>query len=134
MTLLNHYVIALASTSITTFLLGIFVYFRDKKRKINWRFALYSISIAVWSGGEAIAATISDKNTALLLWRLNHIGVIFIGILFLHFVFVLLDIREKKRRVILYIGYIFSFIFLISDFSNLLISEVLPQFSFKSLI
>jgi len=96
MSSLNQYVIALSVTSATIFILSAFVYLKGRNKKINQTFALYSLSTAIWSGCEAYAISTTSQANALLWWRINHIGVIFIPVFFVHFVFSLLGFNEQK--------------------------------------
>lgn len=130
MNLLPHYITSLLLTSIIFFSMGTFVLWKNTKRLVNITFFLHFISVAIWSFFEALSIYVPDHNTALLLWRINHVGVIFIPIFFLHFVFSLLNIKETKRKV-LFIAYILGFIFLILDATNLLIADAVPKFSFR---
>lgn len=130
---LNQYVIALSLTSGTIFILSAFVYLKGINKKINQTFALYSLSTAIWSGCEAYAISTTNQANALLWWRINHIGVIFIPVFFVHFVFSLLGLNERKRRFIKII-YSIAFMTLAFDLTPLLIQEVVPKFSFNYFI
>lgn len=115
------------------FALSIFVYLRGPKAKVNWTFALYSLSIAIWSGCETYAIIAPTKELGLFWWRINHAGVIFIPVFFFHFVVSLLQ-EEKKYKKVLLIYYVLGFIFLFLDATPLLIADVTPKFSFKNMV
>lgn len=133
MNLLPHYVIALLLTSVTFATMGIFVLLKNSRSLVNRTFFLHFISIATWSLFEGLGIVVPDKDLALLLWRVNHIGVIFIPIFLIHFIFSLLDINRGKRKV-LFIIYSIGLIFLILDSTDLFISDVTPKFSFRYFI
>ncbi|NQT45845.1 MAG: hypothetical protein HQ593_00005, partial [Candidatus Omnitrophica bacterium] len=133
MNTLTQYVVALTLTAISTGAIAIFVYFRDKGKKLNQRFTLYFLSIAWWSIGEAFAISAPTNAKGLLLWRINQIGVIFIPIFFVHFVFTLLEIKGKKYKLIP-ISYFIGGIFLVLDSTSLFVLEVVPKFSFNYFI
>ena len=98
--ILGQYFFALLITGIINFGLGLFVISKGFNRRINQIFALYSLSLAVWSILEAWGITRTDESTALLLWRINHIGVIFIPIFLTHFTFLFLNIKDRRRKFI----------------------------------
>ncbi len=131
--MLIHYFIALIVAGIVHLSLAIFVLFKGIKRRINQTYALYSASIAIWAIFEAFGITAYDRNTALFLWRINHMGVIFISIGFVHFVYCVTNITGWKRKLIP-ISYIIAFIFAITNCTKLLILEVVPKFSFRYFI
>ena len=131
--LLNQYVIALSTTGVINAGLGIFVILKGFDKKLNRLLALYSLSLFLWSVFEAFGITRHNESLALLLWRLNHVGVIFIPIFLTHFVFLLLEVKGKKKRLIP-ISYVVGFIFLILDATPLLILEVVPKFPFNYFI
>lgn len=133
MEILTHYFIALLVTGVTHLLLAAFVLFKGIKNRINQTYALYSASISIWAIFEAFGITASDRTIALFLWRLNHVGVIFITIGFVHFVFSVSSISGKKKKLIP-ISYAIAFIFVILNCTDLLISEVVPKFSFRYFI
>lgn len=131
MNILTHYVIALLTTAATLFSLGIFVYLKNRKGKVNRAFTIFVLSAAIWSFGESGLIVARDKMSAIFLARLLHSGVIFIPACFLHFIFELVNIKGKKQ-IILKAAYIFSFVFLIfNNFTKLLLPSVTPKFSFN---
>lgn len=130
---LTQYFIALLATGIINGSLGIFVILKGFNKRLNQLLALYSLSLFLWSVFEALGITRDNESLALLLWRINHIGVIFIPIFLVHFVFLLLDIKGRKKKLIP-ISYAVACIFLILDATPLLILEVVPKFSFRYFI
>lgn len=131
--ILTQYFIALLTTGIINFSLGILVISKGFKKRLNQIFALYSFSLFLWSVFEALGITSYNESLALLLWRINHIGVIFIPVFLTHFIFLLLDIQGNKRKLIP-ISYAIACFFLILDATPLLILEVVPKFSFRYFI
>src|SRR3989338_8886447 len=95
--MLYHYVIALTVTCLVHLGLAVVVYSRGQKHLTNITYASYSAAISWWSGIEALSITSQDPSAALFLWRLNHIGVIFIPIFFVHFVISLLEPEKRSR-------------------------------------
>lgn len=132
--MLKQYFYALLATAVTHALLSTFVYLKGRRRLTNCAYAGYSAAIALWSAGEAFAITATDRTHALWLWRLNHIGVIFIPIFFVHFVTSLLTPDEKQRKISIGISYAIGFFFLVLDLAGILIAEVQPKFHFRYFI
>lgn len=129
-----QYVISLSFTAATTFLLAIFVYLRNSKRLLNKLFAFYSISITCWCVGQIFLTIASNysKTDALLWGRLLHIGVVFIPTTFVHFAFVILDLKPNKK--LLSLSYLLSFAFLLSIPSKYFIPDAIPKLSFRFFI
>lgn len=131
--LLRQSVIALSTTSIAIAILAAFIYLKGRKKTVYWTFALYSLSTALWSGGEAYSISTTSKELGLLWWRINHIGVIFIPVFFVHFVYSLLELNNRRRNIVKAV-YIFALIFSILDATKLLILEVVPKPPFNYFI
>lgn len=87
--------------------------FSIAKQRIHYVWSIFCVSVSVWGLGCYKIATTSDVYIADFWWRVTHIGVIFIPVLFMHFVYEFLEIKKKRLLSILYVC---SFIFLISDF------------------
>ncbi len=130
MTPLQH-LIALLSTSVATFLIGLFVYFRGKKKKVNQIFLFYSSSIAIWGLGQAIHSIVPTVKISLWWARFSHIGVVFIPTLFLHFVFEFLNIPKERKRILV-LPYVVSVLFVFFNlFTKFYITDPVPKFSLK---
>ncbi|MFH0925799.1 MAG: ATP-binding protein [bacterium] len=128
MTILNHYVIALSSSSISFFLLALIVYLNNpKKKKINVIFSFYSLSIGVWSMGQAFCVSASSEASALFWARFFHAGVIFISTTFIHFTYTLLGFTGKRHKKVLFTLYTLSLVFLVLDMTPLYIPSVVAK-------
>ena len=131
--LLLNYIVALGTTSFILTAIAVFVYLYNPHQKVNLTFALYSLAIAMWSGCEAYSIAAPTRALGLLWWRINHFGVIFIPVFFVHFTMSLLEIEKKNRKVI--IGfYLFSTLVALLDATPLLIADVVPKFSFRNMV
>jgi len=91
-----NFIVALWITAITTILLGIFVLVKNRQNVVNKIFAFYSFSISWWSFSEIWGIACDNKTTALIWTRIEQVGVFYIPTLFVHFVFVLVKIKDKK--------------------------------------
>jgi len=117
MTLLQHHVLALSLTTLTTFGLGLLVFLADPKRRLNQIFGLYSLAITGWAVGEIFTCTASAQSIASM-WA-YYVGwpsVISIAPTFLHSVFLSIGEKDEATRVALRVSYVLSFIFLALHF------------------
>lgn len=131
MNMLNQYVVALTFTSISIFILGSFILLQSRwRQKLYSTFAFYCFATAFWTFCHARLIISSDPAKAIIWARVLHIGVIFIAVFFLHFVFVFVGIRKKGW--ILRLAYINGIIFLLLDFfTNLFVANAIPKLSFR---
>jgi len=114
---MNAFGISGLLTGIISSILAIFTYFKGKTHRSNRMFAIACLAVASWGFGGFFISTAKDEPTALLYWRLTHIGVILIPVFFLHFVYLFLEIQNRLRLTLIYLIGAF---FLIADLSDLL--------------
>lgn len=127
---MNNYIISSLATSFTTLALALFVFLKNKKRPLNRTFALYTVSIGVWSYGFYRMITASNIEQGLFWSRALHIGALFIPTLFLHFVLIMIE-RAKKQKKIIIATYIISFIFLLLCPTKFFVSTPVPKDVFR---
>ncbi|MFA5287551.1 MAG: histidine kinase N-terminal 7TM domain-containing protein, partial [Candidatus Omnitrophota bacterium] len=102
-----NFIVAMAVTGIATLLLGLFVYFKNRRNKVNLTFALYSLSISWWSLTQ-IGNVYGPSLEISWFWaKIEQIGVVFIPTFFLHFAVVFIGL---KRKWLLRLCYVFSLI------------------------
>jgi len=112
--------------ALTNFVISLFVYFKNRKGRVNKIFPLYSLSIGFWSFCWFRMYTSLDQGEALYWAKALSIGSAFIPAFFLHFVFIILDI-VKEKKYILVGSYLFTFILLcLCYFTDLFIKGVSP--------
>ncbi|MFH1202240.1 MAG: ATP-binding protein [Candidatus Omnitrophota bacterium] len=119
-----NYRFALLFSSFTSLALGIFVFFSNRKQTVNKIFFIFCLCIAEWSFCQSWIGWIGKENLVLLFGKLEHIGVILIPVLFLHFVVKLLNI---KKAFILKSAYVIAIIFLLTFPSKLYLNKVIPN-------
>lgn len=113
---LSGILIALSSGAMAVLMLVI------GKKRLHYIWGVFCLFVAIWGVGAYKIAITQDIVQADTWWRIAHIGVIFIPILFVHFVSEFLDRKEKWGLIILYTSGIF---FLgVNFFSNLLIANM----------
>lgn len=113
MTLLQHHILALTLTAITTFGLGLLVFLADPKRRLNQVFGLYSLAISYWGIVEGFLLGARNQASANLWAYLEWIGVIFIAPTFIHTVFMLTGYKTSRSKTILRSAYSISFLLLL---------------------
>jgi len=105
-----HFILSLAVTGVTTLLLGVFVLAQNKKSKLFLTFSLYSLSISWWCLLQVGNVYGPTPEVSAFFAKYQHIGVVFIPALFLHFVYQLLDLRSRK---FVHLSYAISIFFLL---------------------
>ena len=109
----NHFTFSALLTSITTFLLGIFVLLRGRwEKRLYQTFALYCFSISIWS--FCVTRFTPDFQDPTALWgRFLHLGAILIPTFFVHFI---LEFLGEKNKKILIVTYSVATVFLFFNF------------------
>ena len=116
--IMNPFALSCVITAAITTFLAFFVYLRNTKAPLNKIWGLLSLAIDVWIISEAKLSVSSSAPEALFWDRALYVGSVFIAQLFLHFVLIFLNIYKEKKNI-LYIWYVFSFVFLILNFTFL---------------
>jgi signal transduction histidine kinase len=121
------FVISAALLGTLSFLLGVFVYAKNRASNVNRTWMILNFAASLWSWSLFARELSTDESTALFFVRLCYVGAIFIPALFLRFTVSLLKVTKKE---LLFSIYILSFIFIILDFTPLFIKDVKPILSF----
>lgn len=109
-----NYFYTLIITSATAFLLGGFILLKNPKRFLNRILALYLFSVFIWSFFQSWLGIADNEKTAVLFERIEHIGVIFIPIFYLHFVLAFLGLNKLPVESLwLKVNYGAAFLFLL---------------------
>ena len=84
--------------------------------------ALFNLAIAVWASGAFWGSVSQDQSFSALIWRIAHVGGIFISVFFYHTVCALCNIRRRGVIVFAYLqGIVFSFL---NSFSKIFVADV----------
>lgn len=109
----------------TTVIVGLFVLGKNPKGKTNQGFALYALSIVVWSLGYSYSLLTTDFSEAIFWNRILTLGSTWIPICYYNFVTHLLELKEKKYTIILYLGITLASLLTVANLiSNLLVKTV----------
>jgi len=109
---MNFYSIPTLFSAVLSFLLGLFILSKNWKSVLNRTFALWCFLTTYWQGIWTVLFNIHDLQVAEKLARLGYSGIIFIPIVFFHFV-VAFTKNEGKQRLS-YFFYILGGLFAIS--------------------
>ena len=88
--------ISLWLTAASTLLLCGFVWWVDRSRRLNQIYALFCMTIVIWGGFSGGVLLVKDEPSAMVLLRFQYIGIIFLPVLFSHYILLLLE-RSAPR-------------------------------------
>lgn len=112
--------------------LGIFIYFKDRKKLLNQTFSLFALSVFIYSFGfsqQAIAAT----RSASLFWiRVILMATIFIPIFFFQFAYVAME-KKVNRKILAGIYAIGITLEIINFSTKWLAFDPIPKYTFQYL-
>ena len=102
------------------FVLGVFVYFQDRKSKLNLFFGLFTVMVSIWLFGT-FKMFASQTDAGAIFWdRFIYAGVVFIPALIYHFSIIFAQIKGQRKTLIL--SYILSVLFLIISRTDYFVS------------
>ena len=111
---------------------GATVYYHNHKSTKNTLYALYCVSLSVWSYFYCAWQLTSDPSLALFFCRGLMMGAIFIPVFHYHHILSLFDLGNKSRRIVLHVSYLFTGLFCLSNLTPLFISRVEPRLGFPA--
>ncbi|MGE3152993.1 MAG: ATP-binding protein [Nitrospiraceae bacterium] len=124
---MNAFALSGLLTCVTSSVLGTLVYLKKPSRGPHRLWALFAMAVALWGFGSYKIALTTDEAAAHWWWKVTHVGVILIPVLFAHFVFAFLNIKRTLPLILIYlVG--FS-ILLMNLFTDLLIRHMRFVFS-----
>jgi len=113
--------------SASTCLLSIFILTKGRK-KIHYIWALFCLAVSLWGFGVFKIGREVDEILAIIWWQIAYVGVIFIPVLYLHFI---CEFLNKRKNIFIFVVYLFTFIFLFLNIAtNLFIGQL--KFLFDS--
>ncbi|MFA4833690.1 MAG: ATP-binding protein [Patescibacteria group bacterium] len=109
-------------SAIFVFILGLLVFSKNKKSRVNFTFFLHSLAITVWLFATFMMFISREDREAAIFWdRFVYIGVVFIPVFMYHFG---LAFTKKKPDFLLYFGYFLSFAFLILSRTQYFVNDI----------
>ena len=119
---MNLFALSGLLTGLSSLAFGSFVYFKGAHRPFNRLWFIFTMSVAVWGFGGMWIALAPAPTQALLAWRLSFAcGVVWIPILFHHFIHVFCNLRDRTFLISAYATGIAVFPLC---FTNLFFSDV----------
>ena len=126
MNLLKIYQLTYAITAITSIILGMFVYSKNRNSTIHRTWLLTCIAVASWSAFMGLyTATSLSYEVNLIFAKISNISAMFIPIIFCHFCLAFVKRRTLNNKILLF-GYFISFFILFSGFSRFFIPKIEP--------
>ncbi|MBI3803394.1 MAG: response regulator [Nitrospirae bacterium] len=120
--------ISCTGTAIVSLLIGLFVFIKNWQGSINRKWALFCLSVAIWSYGLGMMTSATDIESAEFWIRIHYLGAIMIGPLFMDFVLRLLN---QSRRTALIVSYFSAGLLEVMNLSHLLAYPApLPPFNY----
>ncbi len=118
--------VILIIVSISSVMIGSWVYQNDRKNPLNKWFAIISLLIVLWVNSAYFAANLTIKETSLFLYRINSAVVsLFLASAYIFSVFYFI----KKKSSVLF-KFVFSgslLFFFLSLFTNLIVNNVVEK-------
>ncbi len=108
-------------SGISTLWLALLVLLKNRKAKVNQTLFIAIISISIWLLATSIMF-LSKEDHGKIFWdRIVYIGVVFVPVTVYHFG---LSFIKEKEGWLLYLGYFFSFLFLLLSRTNYFIEDL----------
>jgi signal transduction histidine kinase len=94
-----HQLVPLVAFVLNLTLLAVVLY-RDHRSALNRVFAAFACGLSVWNFGVFVLRSTTDTETAYVVEKLLHIGVILVPVLYYHFVVIFLELAPRRRPVL----------------------------------
>ncbi|MCW9054449.1 MAG: ATP-binding protein [Candidatus Pacebacteria bacterium] len=109
---------------------GVFILRKNRDSKVYRSFALFCLSVAIWSGFYFLWQVSTDASSALFFSRALMAAAIWIPLLYFIFTLRFLDQYEKWKRFV-YVGIAVFSVFFVANFTQYFVEGVAPALSFK---
>ena len=106
------YSIPTLATALLSLGLGLFILGRNSKSKLNWTFASWCLLTCYWQTCWTVLFNVHNLQAAESLARLGYSGIIFIPIVFFHFVVEFT--KAERARLFSYVFYVLGGLFFVS--------------------
>lgn len=104
-------------------ILGIFVYFRNKSKKENLIFFLFSLALSFWQLNYGFWQTVQNEEKSIFFLRLLMVGSIFSSIFLYHLGLILLNLEGRRKKSLILL-YSISFLIIFLIFTPFFISKI----------
>lgn len=111
--------------------LGIFVFLKNRKALPNITYAIFCFFISFWSYSYFLWQISKTSKDAFFWCQMLMLGAIFIPAAYFHFITTVLNrYSEKRMKQLVYFAYLLAGIFLIFNFTSLMIIDIRPRLKF----
>lgn len=101
---MNAFALSGLLTGLTSMAFGYFVYVKGRQRSVNRLWFFFTLTVGVWGWGSLWIGVASTPADALWAWRVAFAcGVVWIPILFAHFVYVFCEIPASRFLIASYL-------------------------------
>ncbi|TSC94704.1 MAG: putative histidine kinase, partial [Parcubacteria group bacterium Athens1014_10] len=121
------FVLSCFLNAIASFLLGFFVFIKNRKNILNISWALTCFSVGLWALGLFFVVFCKNLQLSLFWLKVHYFGAFFIPSCFLFFILSFLDI-SKRYKYLIFLAFGLSLFFLYANFHNLISMGVSPKF------
>ena len=124
---MNLFVIAGLLLGITCLLLSAIIFWHGKKR-LNYVWGAFNISVALWGVGAFLVGRADSAADAMFLWRFALSAVVWIAVFYFHIAAIFCEKEEKLKTLIFFAyfqGILFTFLFI---FTNVMIDRIILMF------
>src|ERR1051326_6224783 len=90
-------ILIMATCSIMALMMFVF-----SRSKVNIIWGIFCVTVFIWGLGAYKIGLASDPHSALNWWRLAYVGVIWIPALFIHFVYIFLQLKPRIPAALFY--------------------------------
>lgn len=127
---MNYYTISALVNFILSSTLGLVVFLKNPKSRVNLTFSFFACAVAFWSFSYYFWQIAESYNSALFWTKTLMSFAIFIPVFYLHFVFAFLGILNAKKILLIATYLIFFLFFLLNIFTSQFITGVKPLSNF----
>ncbi len=128
--LLHFFALSALVNAITSFLLGMLVFMKNPRGKVNRTYGLTTFFITFWSFSYYFWQISRVEHEALFWCRALMAGAIFLPVAYLQFISSLLELRSPLNQRIVKAGYGISLLFFLSNFTTMFVKGVSPRLIF----
>ncbi len=127
---INFYAATAFINFVISAIFAVFVILKNRKDPRNITFFILASMVSFWALFYYIWQITNNEKWALIWCRALTVFIILIPSAYLHFTYALVGDLKKKKKIII-LAYIISFLFLITDFTPYLVNRVEPIMNFK---
>ncbi len=124
----DWYILGTILSGLSSAFFGCLVFFYNRSRT-GVIFLAFSFSFSLWTLPYAIWLAQPDAVDALFWSRTLNLGAIFIPVFYIHWIVSFLKIEYQHRKILI-IGYVATFLYVLSSFSSFFIEKVIPVAGF----